>query len=196
MIFSKKPTYDWLIVGLGNPTKQYDNTRHNIGFAAVERFMDENGGSFNKNKYDALFGECKVGANRLLVVKPQTFMNNSGNAVSKVAAFYKIPTDRILIIFDDVSLSVGKIRMRKNGSHGGHNGMKDIIALMGTSDIMRIKIGVGQKPHPDYDLADWVLSKFPQSDKENLDLALKKSNLAIKEILTKGIDSAMNKYNN
>lgn len=196
MIFSKKPTYDWLIVGLGNPTKQYDNTRHNIGFAAVERFMDENGGSFNKNKYDALFGECKVGANRLLVVKPQTFMNCSGQAVQKIAAFYKIPTDRILIIFDDVSLSVGKIRMRKNGSHGGHNGMKNIIALMGTSDIMRLKIGVGQKPHPDYDLADWVLSKFPQSDKENLDLALKKSNLAIKEILTKGIDSAMNKYNN
>lgn len=196
MIFSKKPTYDWLIVGLGNPTSQYDNTRHNIGFAAVERFMDENGGSFNKNKYDALFGECKVGVNRLLVVKPQTFMNCSGQAVQKIAAFYKIPTDRILIIFDDVSLSVGKIRMRKNGSHGGHNGMKNIIALMGTSDIMRLKIGVGQKPHPDYDLADWVLSKFPQSDKENLDLALKKSNLAIKEILTKGIDSAMNKYNN
>lgn len=196
MIFSKKPTYDWLIVGLGNPTSQYDNTRHNIGFAAVDRFMDENGGSFNKNKYDALFGECKVGANRLLVVKPQTFMNCSGQAVQKIAAFYKIPTDRILIIFDDVSLSVGKIRMRKNGSHGGHNGMKNIIALMGSSDIMRIKIGVGQKPHPDYDLADWVLSKFPQSDKENLDLALKKSNLAIKEIITKGIDSAMNKYNN
>ena len=196
MIFSKKPTYDWLIVGLGNPTSQYDNTRHNIGFAAVDRFMNENGGSFNKNKYDALFGECKVGANRLLVVKPQTFMNCSGQAVQKIAAFYKIPTDRILIIFDDVSLSVGKIRMRKNGSHGGHNGMKNIIALMGSSDIMRIKIGVGQKPHPDYDLADWVLSKFPQSDKENLDLALKKSNLAIKEIITKGIDSAMNKYNN
>ena len=196
MIFSKKPTYDWLIVGLGNPTSQYDNTRHNIGFAAVDRFMDENGGSFNKNKYDALFGECKVGANRLLVVKPQTFMNCSGQAVQKIAAFYKIPTDRILIIFDDVSLSVGKIRMRKNGSHGGHNGMKNIIALMGSSDIMRIKIGVGQKPHPDYDLADWVLSKFPQSDKENLDLALKKSKLAIKENITKGIDSAMNKYNN
>lgn len=196
MIFSKKPTYDWLIVGLGNPTSQYDNTRHNIGFAAVDRFMDENGGSFNKNKYDALFGECKVGANRLLVVKPQTFMNCSGQAVQKIAAFYKIPTDRIIIIFDDVSLSVGKIRMRKNGSHGGHNGMKNIIALMGTADIMRLKIGVGQKPHPDYDLADWVLSKFPQSDKENLDLALKKSSLAIKEIITKGIDSAMNKYNN
>ncbi len=196
MIFSKKPTYDWLIVGLGNPTSQYDNTRHNIGFAAVERFMDENGGNFNKNKYDALFGECKVGANRLLVVKPQTFMNCSGKAVQKIAAFYKIPTNRIIIVFDDVSLDVGKIRMRKNGSHGGHNGMKDIIALMGTADIMRIKIGVGQKPHPDYDLADWVLSKFPQSDKENLDLALKKSTLAIKEIITKGIDSAMNKYNN
>ncbi len=196
MIFQKKPSFDWLIVGLGNPTPQYDNTRHNVGFMSVERFMSENGGAFNKNKYDALFGECKLGKNRLLVAKPQTFMNLSGNAVQRLSAFYKIPTNRIIIIFDDVSLNVGKIRTRQKGSHGGHNGMKDIIAKMSNDNIMRIKIGVGQKPHPDYDLADWVLSKFPQSDKESLDCALEKSNKAIKEIITKGIDSAMNKYNN
>ncbi len=195
MIFQKKPTYDWLIVGLGNPTEKYDNTRHNMGFMSVDRFMNENGGSFNKNKYDAVFGECKIGQNRLLVAKPQTFMNLSGNAVQKIAAFYKIPFDRIIIVFDDVSLDVGKIRMRRGGSHGGHNGMKDIILKMGNDNIPRIKIGVGKKPHPDYDLADWVLSKFSASDKEALEIALKNSNLAIKEIITKGIDSAMNKYN-
>ncbi len=195
MIFQKKTTYDWLVVGLGNPTPQYDNTRHNVGFISVDSFMNENGGSFNKNKFDAVFGECKIGQSRLLVAKPQTFMNLSGNAVQKIAAFYKIPNDRIIIVFDDVSLDVGKIRMRRGGSHGGHNGMKDIILKLSNDNIPRIKIGVGKKPHPDYDLADWVLSKFPADDKENLDSALKKSNLAIKEIITKGIDSAMNKYN-
>lgn len=196
MIFSKKPTFDWLVVGLGNPTPQYDNTRHNVGFMAVDRFMQENGGSFNKNKFDALYGECNIGKSRLLVVKPQTFMNLSGAAVQKISAFYKIPTDKIIIIFDDVSLDVGKTRIRRNGSHGGHNGMRNIIELMGTDNISRIKIGVGKKPRPDYDLADWVLSKFPDSDKENLDTAIKKSNSAVKEIITRGIDSAMNKYSN
>lgn len=196
MIFSKKPTFDWLVVGLGNPTPQYDNTRHNVGFTAVDRFMQENGGSFNKNKFDALYGECNIGKSRLLVVKPQTFMNLSGTAVQKISAFYKIPTDKIIIIFDDVSLDVGKTRIRRNGSHGGHNGMRNIIELMGTDNISRIKIGVGKKPRPDYDLADWVLSKFPDSDKENLDTAIKKSNSAVKEIITRGIDSAMNKYSN
>ena len=196
MIFSKKPTFDWLVVGLGNPTPQYDNTRHNVGFMAVDRFMQENGGSFNKNKFDALYGECNIGKSRLLVVKPQTFMNLSGTAVQKISAFYKIPTDKIIIIFDDVSLDVGKTRIRRNGSHGGHNGMRNIIELMGTDNISRIKIGVGKKPRPDYDLADWVLSKFPDSDKENLDTAIKKSNSAVKEIITRGIDSAMNNYSN
>lgn len=196
MIFSKKPTFDWLVVGLGNPTSQYDNTRHNVGFMSVDRLMKENGGSFNKNKFDALYGECNIGKIRLLVVKPQTFMNLSGTAVQKISAFYKIPTDKIIIIFDDVSLDVGKTRIRRNGSHGGHNGMRNIIELMGTDNISRIKIGVGKKPRPDYDLADWVLSKFPDSDKENLDTAIKKSNSAVKEIITKGIDSAMNKYSN
>ncbi len=196
MIFTKKSTYDWLIVGLGNPGLQYENTRHNVGFMAADLFMKENGGEFNKNKMQAVFGECKIGKNRILVAKPQTFMNNSGSAVSAIAKFYKIPTERIIIIFDDISLDVGKLRMRRKGSHGGHNGMRDIIELLGNDNICRIKIGVGAKPHPDYDLANWVLSKFPKEDTENLEKALQKASASIKEIITKGIDSAMNKYNN
>ena len=196
MIFSKQPTFDWLIVGLGNPGLQYENTRHNVGFMTVNLLMKQNDGIFFKHKFDAIFGECNIGKSRVIVAKPQTYMNNSGSAVTQIATFYKIPKDRIIIIYDDISLDVGKIRMRRNGSHGGHNGMKDIIELMGDSNIARIKIGVGQKPHPDYNLADWVLSKFPDSDKENLDAALTKATKATKEIITKGIDSAMNKYNN
>ena len=196
MIFSKKPTFDWLIVGLGNPGLQYENTRHNVGFMTVDLLMKQNEGEFNKHKFEAAFGECTIGKNRVLVAKPQTYMNNSGRAVTQIAAFYKIPKDKIIIIYDDISLDVGKIRMRRNGSHGGHNGMKDIIELMGDNNIARIKIGVGQKPHPDYNLADWVLSKFPDGDKENLDAALLKATKAAKEIMSKGIDSAMNKYNN
>lgn len=196
MIFSKKTTYEWLVVGLGNPGTKYENTRHNVGFATADIIAEKNGGKFNKNKYDALLGECKIKNQRILVVKPQTYMNNSGKAVSQITKFYKIPNDKIIVIFDDVSLAVGKIRIRRNGSHGGHNGMKDIISLLGDSNIPRVKIGVGAKPHPDYDLADWVLSKFPESDKAELSKALNNSALAIEEIITKGIDSAMNKYNN
>ena len=196
MIFPKKPTYDWLVVGLGNPGLQYENTRHNVGFMTADLLMKQNDGFYSKNKFEAVFGECNIGKSRIIVAKPQTYMNNSGHAVTQIAAFYKIPKDKIIIIFDDISLDVGKIRMRRNGSHGGHNGMKDIIELMGDNNIARIKIGVGQKPHPDYNLADWVLSKFPDSDKENLTAALEKATKATKEIITKGIDSAMNKYNN
>lgn len=195
MIFGKA-TYDWLIVGLGNPGLQYENTRHNIGFMSVELLMKENDGAFNKHKFEAEYGECKIGKSRVLVVKPQTYMNNSGRAVTAICAFYKIPVENIIIISDDVSLDVGKLRIRRKGSHGGHNGLRDIFELLGTDDVTRIKIGVGKKPHPDYNLADWVLGKFPKEESENLENALKKSVLAIKEIMNRGVDSAMNKYNN
>ena len=195
MIFKSKPTYDWLIVGLGNPGIQYEFTRHNAGFLTVDRLADENKFGFNKLKFEAALGEYKIGDNRVLVAKPQTFMNNSGSAVSKIVSFYKIPTDRIIVIQDDISLDVGKIRMRRKGSDGGQKGMRDIIELLGTQDIMRIKIGVGQKPHPEYDLASWVLSRFGTDEKDELEKALSKSCKAIKEIILKGIDSAMNKYN-
>ena len=193
MIF-KKPTYDFLVVGLGNPGVQYENTRHNAGFMVADRLMEKCGGDFNKHKMESVYGECQIGKNRVLVMKPQTYMNNSGTAVSAVMNFYKIPDDKIIIVSDDISLPVGKIRIRRKGSHGGHNGLKDIFQLMGTDNIMRVKIGVGAKPHPDYDLADWVLGKFPKEDEENLSTALDNSVKAIEEIIKRGIDSAMNKY--
>lgn len=195
MFFKSKPTYDWLIAGLGNPGMQYESTRHNIGFMAVDKLAEKENFSFSKNKFDAVCGEFNLKNSRIIVIKPQTFMNNSGAAVTKAAAFYKIPLDRIIIIHDDISLPVGKIRMRRKGSHGGHNGMKDIIELAGKDDIARIKMGVGAKPHPDYDLASWVLGKFPKEEQENLEKALDISVKAVKEIINRGIDSAMNKFN-
>ncbi len=195
MIFQKKSNYDWLIVGLGNPDDKYKNTRHNVGFMAVDLLMNQNGGVFNKNKMQGIFGECKINGNRILAVKPQTYMNNSGICVSQIAKFYKIPLDKIIIIFDDISLDVGKLRIRRKGSHGGHNGMRSIVDHLNSSDITRIKLGVGAKPHPDYDLADWVLSNFPKDQNENLQKSLEDTVKALKEIITKGIDSAMNKYN-
>ena len=195
MFLKSKSTYDWLVVGLGNPGLQYEKTRHNVGFMAADLFAESEKFGFGKNKMDAVLGECKIKDLRILVIKPQTYMNNSGKAVTKIASFYKIPTDRIIVMHDDISLPVGKIRMRRKGSDGGQRGMRDIIELLGTDNIPRIKIGVGAKPHPDYDLKDWVLGKFPDSDKENLETALKNSVLALKEIFARGIDSAMNKYN-
>ena len=194
MILGKKSTYDWLVVGLGNPGLQYENTRHNVGFMSVDLFMKDKGGDFNKSKMQAVFGECKVGSNRVLVVKPQTYMNNSGAAVSQIAKFYKIPNDRIIVVCDDINLDIGQVRIRRKGSDGGQKGMRDIIELLGSTDIARIKIGVGKKPHPEYNLADWVLSKFPKDAAENLNSALEKSVGAITEIIVRSIDSAMNKY--
>ena len=184
-----------MVVGLGNPGLQYEKTRHNVGFMVADLFADKQNFTFGKNKMDAVLGEAKINGQRVLVIKPQTYMNCSGKAVSKIASFYKIPTDRIIVMHDDISLDVGKIRMRRKGSDGGQRGMRDIIELMGTDNIMRIKIGVGQKPHPDYDLKDWVLGKFPKSQQSDLEKALENSTLALKEIMQNGIDSAMNKYN-
>ena len=196
MIFQKKSTYDWLVVGLGNPGLQYENTRHNAGFLTVDRFMKAQDGEFNKNKMQAIFGECKIGQNRVLVAKPQTYMNNSGTAVQTIANFYKIPLDRIIVICDDINLDIGKIRIRRKGSDGGQKGMRDIIELMGSDEIARIKVGVGKKPHPDYDLVDWVLSKFPKESENELGSALDKASKALTEIINRGIDSAMNKFSN
>ena len=195
MIF-KRSAYDWLVVGLGNPGIQYENTRHNVGFMTADLFIEENGGTFNKHKFEALCGECKIGGSRILTIKPETYMNNSGRAVSAAASYYKIPSERIIVISDDVTLDVGKIRIRRKGSHGGHNGLKDIFELLGTDDIKRIKIGVGKKPCADYDLAAWVLSKFPAESCEELDKAIKTAVMAVKAIISRDIDFAMNKYNN
>lgn len=185
-----------MIVGLGNPGIQYENTRHNAGFMAADLLAKEENFEFSKHKFQSVCGEFKLGSMRILVIKPQTFMNNSGKAVNEAKTFYKIPNDRIIVMFDDMMLDVGKLRIRRKGSHGGHNGIKDIIELSGTEDITRIKIGVGKKPHPDYDVISWVLGKFPKDENENLKKAIENSASAAKEIILRGVDSAMNKFNN
>ncbi len=195
MIFGKeKSTFDFMVVGLGNPGLQYEKTRHNAGFMAVDRLSEKFGFDFNKNKFEAIFGECKIGDKRILAVKPQTYMNNSGRAVSKIASFYKIPYQNVLVIYDDISLDIGNIRIRRKGSAGGHNGIKDIIELAGTEEIPRIKVGVDKKPNPEYDLKDFVLGKIPKDKLETFDAALDNTSKAVEEIIKKGIDSAMNKY--
>ena len=193
-IKNKGSAFGWLIVGLGNPGIQYEGTRHNAGFMAADKLAELYNADFNKNRHNAVYGECKIGQSRVLIAKPQTFMNLSGRAVTELCSFYKIPYDKVIIMFDDISLDVGKIRIRRKGSHGGHNGMKDITELAGTEDIKRIKIGVGKKPHPDYDLKDWVLGKIPNGQKAELNTALDNAAKAAAETVINGIDSAMNKY--
>lgn len=195
MFLKNKPTYDWLIVGLGNIGLEYENTRHNAGFMAVDFMAQKYNFEFSKHKFSSVCGEFNLKDNRVLVIKPETYMNNSGKALLAAKSFYKIPNDRIIVLFDDMMLDVGKIRMRRKGSHGGHNGIKDIIELLGTDDIMRIKIGVGKKPRPDYDVVSWVLGKFPQEQLDDLKNSVERSVKAVEEIISRGIDSAMNKYN-
>ncbi len=195
MIFKRKSTYDWLVVGLGNPGLQYENTRHNAGFMALDSMAEDLAFQFNKNKYEALLGECRIGNNRILVIKPQTFMNNSGKAVQKIASFYKIPSDKIIVLHDDISFDIGVIRARRKGSDGGQKGLRDIIELLGTEEIIRIKIGVGKKPSGQTDAVNWVLGKIPKEETENFEKALERAVKAVKEIILRGIDSAMNKYN-
>ena len=191
---SRKKTFEYLIVGLGNPGMQYENTRHNAGFLSVDALCRDIGLTLTKRKFDAVFGDTEISGKRVIIAKPQTFMNNSGTAVAAISRFYKIPTDKIIVIFDDISLPVGNIRIRRKGSAGGHNGIKDIIELLGTEDIMRIKVGVGERPNSDYDLKDWVLAKMPKEQAADFERAFKSAAGAVKEIIARGIDSAMNKY--
>ena len=195
MIFGKNKSDMWLIAGLGNPGLQYEKTRHNAGFMAADRLAEKHGAQFNKHKSEAVYADFKIGDNRILLVKPQTYMNNSGRAVSALLNFYKIPTDRLIVMFDDITLDIGKLRLRRKGSYGGHNGIKDIIELTGTDEIMRIKIGVGERENRDYDLKDWVLGKIPTEQMTDFNKALDRAALAAEEIIIRGIDSAMNKYN-
>lgn len=196
MIFSKKASvYDYLVVGLGNPGKEYENTRHNVGFKTADILAEDYSATPFKTKNNALVCDCKIKDKRILLAKPLTFMNLSGQAILSLSKFYKIPTDNIIVIFDDISLPVGKIRVRAKGTHGGHNGMKNIAELLATNEIKRVKIGVGEKPHPDYDLKDWVLGTFSKEDSENIAAALKKAADAVKEIICADVTSAMNKFN-
>lgn len=199
MIFKKSKestgTFDYMLVGLGNPGKQYEATRHNAGFICIDMLSEKYNIRVNKLKFRSLTGEVRISGARCLVLKPQTFMNLSGEAVRDAADFYKIPPERIIVIFDDTSFEPGKLRIRRKGSHGGHNGMKNIIYHLKNDNIPRIKIGVGAKPSPEYDLADWVLSRFTKKEAEEIKKAAENAIGAL-EIMVKGdIDKAMSDYN-
>ncbi len=193
--FSSSNAPEFLIVGLGNPGDKYEFTRHNIGFLTLDRLTVEENFKINKIKYKSLLGEVNLGGHRCIVIKPQTFMNNSGEAVREVSAFYKIPPENIIVVFDDISLPCGKIRIRRKGTDGGHNGIKSIIYHLKSDQFPRIKVGVGAKPHPDYDLADWVLSTFKKDEMEEIKGACADSCEALRLIVDGKTDLAMNKYN-
>ncbi|MBE6992780.1 MAG: aminoacyl-tRNA hydrolase [Ruminococcaceae bacterium] len=195
MLFKKPSGVSWIVVGLGNPGSKYQNTRHNIGFITADYIADEKRVKLNKVKFKASYNILTIGGEKCLLMKPNTYMNLSGDAVKEAATFYKVPADHIIVIFDDCSLPCGKLRIRQNGSAGGHNGIKSIIAQLGTDAFPRIKIGVGEKPHPDYDMADWVLSAFSEQDKKLLKPAVENAAKALEVFISDGPDRAMNKFN-
>ena len=193
--FSSASSPEFLIVGLGNPGEKYEYTRHNAGFLTLDRLCVEENFKINKIKYKSVIGEVNICSHKCIAIKPQTFMNNSGEAVREAASFYKIPPERIIVIFDDISLPCGKLRIRRKGSDGGHNGIKSIIYHLGSDNFPRIKIGVGEKPHPDYDLADWVLSTFKKDEMEQFKNAVESACEAVRLITDGKTDVAMNKFN-
>lgn len=195
MFLKKSGGVDWLLVGLGNPGDQYENTRHNVGFMVIEELADRANVPVQKLKYRALTNTATVGGQKVLIMKPITYMNLSGEAVRQAVDFYKVPADHVLVISDDTALAVGRLRIRKGGSAGGHNGLKNIIQQLGTDQFPRVRLGVGEKPHPDYDLADWVLGRFQGEDKKAIDAAVKKAADAIECILSQGLDKGMNRFN-
>ena len=186
---------EWLVVGLGNPGSKYDNTRHNAGFRALESYCARSGQKIDRMKFKALAGEGMLGGKRVLFLKPQTFMNLSGEAVREAVQFYKIPADHVIVLCDDITQSPGKLRIRPSGSAGGHNGLKSIIARLGGENFPRIRIGVGAKPCPDYDLADWVLGKFPPDDAKALADRLPDLEASAKLIMDGKLGLAQSKYN-
>lgn len=184
----------YVIVGLGNPTREYTATRHNIGFDAVTRIADDYNIVLNIKKHRAICGKGYIEGQKVILAQPQTYMNLSGESVRELMDYYKITTEELIVIYDDISLDVGQLRIRAKGSAGGHNGMKNIIAHLGTQEFPRIKIGVGDKPKG-WDLADYVLGRFPSEEQEMVREVLKKASDATKIIVSDGIDAAMNQYN-
>ncbi len=185
----------WLLVCLGNPGDKYENTRHNVGFMVADEIAERQRKPIQKLKFKALTNLFTISGEKVLVMKPITYMNLSGEAVRQAADFYKIPPERILVVSDDTALAVGRLRIRLKGSAGGHNGLKNIIQHLGTDQFPRLRVGVGEKPHPDYDLADWVLGKFQGEDKKAIDAAVKRAADAVECILSEGLDRAMGKFN-
>lgn len=193
-MFGKKQAA-WLIVGLGNPGKEYAQTRHNCGWMAIDRIAEKLSCRIDKGKFQGLYGQTTFCGNKVYLLKPQTYMNASGQSVLQMSAYYQIPPERILVLFDDISLAPGRLRIRPEGSAGGHNGIKSIIASIGSEAFPRIKIGVGAKPHKDADLADWVLSGFAEGERKDLSFALDNAAEAALCIMEKGIYEAANRYN-
>ena len=185
----------WLIVGLGNPGREYERTRHNAGFRAVDLLADKLGCKIDRLKYQGLYCQTTYGGRKLFLLKPQTYMNLSGRSVLQLSAYFNIPPQRIIVLFDDISLPPGRLRIRGDGSAGGHNGIKSIIAEVGSQDFPRVKIGVGGKAHPDQDLADHVLSGFSPKEEKDLVSALERSVDAALMIMDKGVAEAANRYN-
>ena len=186
---------NWLIVGLGNPGPEYAKTRHNAGFRAIDILADKLGCRVDKGKFQGLYNQVTYKDNKLFLLKPQTYMNLTGQSVKQLAAFFHIPTQNIIVMFVDISLEPGRLRIRADGSAGGHNGIKSIISCIGGQNFPRVKIGVGAKPHPDYDLANWVLSNFTASEEKDLVSALDRAADAALCIIDRGVPESANRYN-
>lgn len=197
MFFSRKPQgpVSWLVVGLGNMGGQYEHTRHNVGFEVIDQIADTLDVPVQRLKYKALTNTVTLGGEKVLLMKPVTFMNLSGEAVEQAAAFYKVPPERVIVISDEVALEPGKLRIREGGSAGGHNGLKNIIAHLHSDRFPRVRVGVGQKPHPDYDMADWVLGKPQGEDRKNIDGAVKRAAQAVECYIKEGPQKAMGRFN-
>lgn len=186
---------NWLIVGLGNPGKEYERSRHNCGWMAIDVLAGKLGCKVDRGKFQGLYGQVNYEGKKLFLLKPMTYMNLSGRSVLQLSSYFNIPPQRIIVLFDDISLVPGRLRIRPDGSAGGHNGIKSIIAEVGSQDFPRVKIGVGGKPNPEYDLADWVLSSFSASEEKALKSALDRAADAALCIIDKGTAEAANRYN-
>ena len=197
MFFNKKSSggAEWLLVCLGNYGKKYENTRHNIGFMAAEKLIAERNLRCNRLRFRALTELIDFGGAKVLLMMPQTYMNLSGEAVGEAARFYKIPPERVVVIYDDVSLPLGKLRVRANGSAGGHNGIKNIIAHLGGDNFPRVKVGIGMPEHPDHEMIDWVIGSFSAAEKKIVDEALDRAPKAAECIIEKNVGEAQNRYN-
>ena len=194
MFFSKGGA-EWIVAFLGNPGIKYNGTRHNAGFMAADAMEKKLGVSINKMRFKALTQTADIGGKKVLLMKPQTYMNLSGDAIVQAANFYKVPPERVIVVSDETALPIGRLRIRRGGSAGGHNGLKSVIARLGTDQFPRIRLGVGDKPHPDYDMADWVLSAFKGQDAADMELVAEKAADAVECYITEGADRAMNKFN-
>ena len=194
MFFSKGGA-EWIVAFLGNPGLKYNGTRHNAGFMAADAMEKKLGVSINKMRFKALTQTVDIGGKKVLLMKPQTYMNLSGDAIVQAANFYKVLPERVIVVSDETALPIGRLRIRRGGSAGGHNGLKSVIARLGTDQFPRIRLGVGDKPHPDYDMADWVLSAFKGQDAADMELVAKKAADAVECYITEGADRAMNRFN-